>query len=231
MTPCNSVFRRVRVSAGPWLALTVLALGPETGARSLNQPGPAVSRSAVPQKTDRPTPAQTGTAQSKRTSPTIPALPQVPGARPFNYLRGALPRPPARPDERVVFQLDRQDGPQTFTLRQLEALPTVRYTTYHPQLKQHAVYEGVPLRDLAALGGFVGRDVRVHASNGFVSTIRAQDYLQEPVMLAYRMDGKPVPVLKKGPLTVVLPRTPERFYTPPYSAAWVWFAERLSPVP
>lgn len=174
---------------------------------------------------------------------SVPALPPSP----FTYLHGESPRPAARPDERVLFQVDSQvdsqlngrpggppDGaarPQTFTLRQLQALPAVRYATYQPQLKREATYEGVPLRDLAALGGFAGRDVRVYASNGFVATIRAHDYLHEPVMLAYRMNGQAIPVLQKGPLTVVLPRRPARFFTPAYGAAWVWFAVRLGPVP
>lgn len=230
MIPPNPAFRRVRVRPSLWLALAALALGPGTDARSPEQAG--ASQGAVRAAT-RPEAARSVAAPPApaKKAPSVPALPQVPGAQPFPYLRGARPRPPARPDERVVFRLESSTGPQTFTLRQLQALPAALYTTYHPQLKQEAVYEGVPLRDLAALGGFAGQDLRVYASNGFVTTIRARDYLQEPVMLAYRMDGRPIPVLKKGPLTVVLPRRPERFYTPPYSAAWVWFAERLGPVP
>jgi hypothetical protein len=73
--------------------------------------------------------------------------------------------------------------------------------------------------------------VRVAAANGFVSTIQASDYMNFPIMLAYSADGKPIPVLKKGPLTVVLPGQPERFHQGVYSAAWVWFAERLAPSP
>jgi hypothetical protein len=208
VAPLNPASRRLRVRLSVLLLLSVL-VPLSLGSATQNTATPA-TRALV-----------------KRAGEKVPPLPPSP----FTYLHGARPRPPARPDERILFQLDGTAGPQTFTLRQLQALPAVRYITYQPQLKREAVYEGVPLRDLAALGGFVGRDLRVYASNGFVATILSRDYLNEPVMLAYRMDGKPIPVLQKGPLTVVLPRQPARFFTPAYSAAWVWFAVRLGPVP
>ncbi|GGO20166.1 molybdopterin-dependent oxidoreductase [Deinococcus humi] len=208
MAPLNpaSWHRRVRLS----VLLSLIALIPLSSG--------SATQNAVTSTTKGPV---------NRAGGRVPPLPPSP----FTYLHGARPLPAARPDERVIFQLDGPGAPQTFTLRQLQALPTVRYTTLQPQLKQEAVYEGVPLRDLAALGGFAGRDVRVYASNGFVATILAHDYLNEPVMLAYRVGGQPIPVLQKGPLTVVLPRRPARFFTPAYSAAWVWFAVRLGPVP
>lgn len=163
------------------------------------------------------------------------ALAQTPGTPAnlpaFTYLHAARPLPKATATERVVFTVETPQGRSTFTLKQLQALPAVTYQTWHPQLRRFHRYEGVPLRDLAQQGGFLGRDVRLYASNGFVSTIHAQDYLTSPIMLAYRADDKPIPVLEKGPLTVVLPPRPQRFATAAYSGAWVWFAERLTPVP
>lgn len=204
-----------------FLALSTLTLLPFSSARGPESrpPGKTVPVRPVIER------------QIARQTVTVPPTPQALPPSPFRYVYGASTRPTALPDERIVFRLDGTTGPQTFTLRQLQALPSVRYTTCQPQLKREAVYQGVPLRDLAALGGFAGRDVRVYAVNGFVATIRARDYLQEPIMLAYRMDGQAIPVLQKGPLTVVLPRRPERFFSPVYAAAWVWFAVRLGPVP
>ena len=89
----------------------------------------------------------------------------------------------------------------------------------------------MPLRDLARLGGFAGQDMRLHASNGYVTTIRARDYLAAPIMLAYSSGGRPIPVLEKGPLTVVLPPDPQRFPPRLYGSAWVWFVERITAVP
>ncbi|GAA5447446.1 hypothetical protein Ddep01_01197 [Deinococcus depolymerans] len=147
----------------------------------------------------------------------------------FTYVRAAQATPRVQPGERRALTISTGHSDLKLTLGQLQAMPAVRYTTPHPQLKRTFTYEGVTLRDLAARGGFLGRDLRVYASNGFASTIRADDYMNWPIMLAYRADGAPIPILQKGPLTVVLPERPERFHTGEYSAAWVWFAERIAP--
>ncbi|GGM13106.1 hypothetical protein [Deinococcus aerophilus] len=162
----------------------------------------------------------------------IPATPPKAAALPaFPYVHGARPMPRALPGERTVFTLEGPSGEQDLTLRQLQALPAVRYATTHLQLKRTLTYQGVPLRDLAARGGFAGKDLRISASNGFSAVIRAADYLKEPIMLAYLQDGQPISILDKGPLTVVLPPGPTRFTSPTYASAWVWFAVRVAPVP
>ncbi|MGM9320428.1 molybdopterin-dependent oxidoreductase [Deinococcus aquaticus] len=148
----------------------------------------------------------------------------------FQYVRAAQPTPRARPGERTALTISTGRAELNLTLSQLRAMPAVRYTTAHMQLKKTITYEGVTLRDLAARGGFAGKDLRLSAANGFASTIRADDYMNWPVMLAYQADGAPIPVLQKGPLTVVLPQTPDRFHTADYSSAWVWFVERIAPV-
>ncbi|PNY82970.1 hypothetical protein [Deinococcus koreensis] len=160
----------------------------------------------------------------------IPARP-LPRYRAFNYVRPARPTPSAQPGEEQLLTVQNGAARLSLTLRQLQAMPAVRYRVRHPQLNRFYTYEGVPLRDLAVLGGFAGKDLRIYASNGFVSTILAKDYLSYPIMLAYAADGAPIPVLQKGPLTVVLPASADRFHSPLYSAAWVWFAERITPVP
>nr|WP_246363343.1 hypothetical protein [Deinococcus budaensis] len=149
----------------------------------------------------------------------------------FSYSRPGRPLPAAQPGERVLLTLEGKAGAQALTRSQLLALPTVRYTTRHAQLQRTFSYEGVPLRDLAALGGFAGRDMRLYASNGYVTTIRARDYLAAPIMLAHSAGGRPIPVLEKGPLTVVLPPDPQRFPARLYGSAWVWFVERVTAAP
>jgi hypothetical protein len=152
-------------------------------------------------------------------------------AAPFAYTRAAQPMPSALPGERVLLRLEGQGKTHALTRRQLLALPTVRYTTTHAQLKRTFTYEGVALRDLARLGGFAGQDMRLYASNGYVTTIRARDYMQAPIMLAHTADGRPIPVLEKGPLTVVLPPDPQRFPARLYGATWVWFVARITAAP
>ncbi|UBV43263.1 hypothetical protein LAJ19_03330 [Deinococcus taeanensis] len=162
---------------------------------------------------------------------TAPAAASNPATWPaFSYVRAAQLTPKARPGERPALTIDATGGPLRLTLSQLQAMPAVRYMTEHRQLKKTYTYEGVPLRDLAARGGFAGKDLRVYASNGFFTTIKASDYMTLPIMLAYKADGAAIPVLQKGPLTVVLPKGPARLQGPEYSSAWVWFVERIAPL-
>ncbi|MDB5044783.1 MAG: hypothetical protein JWQ08_833 [Deinococcus sp.] len=163
-------------------------------------------------------------------SSPIPALPNPP--RTFHYLRPAKTvLPAAKPGERVMLTLERPEGSLKLTRTQLLALPTMRYTTEQPQLHRTFTYEGVPLRDLAWLGGFLGKDLRVYASNGFITVIRASDYLSTPLMLAHTASGKPIPILEKGPLTVVIPADATRLSARLYSRYWVWYAVKIAPAP
>lgn len=149
----------------------------------------------------------------------------------FHYLRTARPIPASQPGERPLLRLEGKAQTLTLTRTQLLALPTVRYATRHAQLGRTFTYEGVPLRDLARLGGFAGQDMRLHASNGYVTTIAARDYAAAPIMLAHTANGRPIPILDKGPLTVVLPQDERRFPRRQYGSAWVWFVERVTPAP
>ncbi|THF68271.1 hypothetical protein E7T06_17370 [Deinococcus sp. Arct2-2] len=151
---------------------------------------------------------------------------------PFQYLRpGRSMLPAAKPGERVMLTLESPGGRFKLTRAQLLALPTMRYTTEQPQLHRTFTYEGVPLRDLARLGGFAGKDLRVYASNGFMTIIRASDYLNTPMMLAHTAGGKTIPVLEKGPLTIVIPSNATQLPARLYSRYWVWYAVKISPAP
>lgn len=148
----------------------------------------------------------------------------------FTYAHGPRPAPPRAPGEATLLELAGPAGPIRLTLKQLQALPAVRYATLHRQLQRTFTYQGVTLRDLAVRGGFAGRDLRVYASNGYFTTVLARDYMNDPIMLAYSADNRPISPEAKGPLTVVLPPQPARYHSAAYSAAWVWFAERITPV-
>ena len=152
---------------------------------------------------------------------------------PFPYLHGALTMPAARPGDAVLFTLQGAGTSRGFTLAQLQALPAVGYEAVQPQLARRHRYLGVPLRDLAALAGLSGQHLRVLGSDDFGATIRADDYLTYPVMLAYSADAQPISPAQKGPLLVVFPnvQAPNRFPTRVYGSAWVWFAESLGRAP
>jgi hypothetical protein len=136
--------------------------------------------------------------------------------------------PAARPAPTLA--LGPSTSPRVLTLEQLRALPSVTYRVEQPQLRRSFSYRGVTLRDLAELGGFGGQDLRLYASNGYLALIRARDYLNAPIMVAYEADGHAISVRDKGPLTVVLPPEPARYRTLAYSGAWVWYVNRLTPV-
>ncbi|MFO0879742.1 MAG: molybdopterin-dependent oxidoreductase [Gemmataceae bacterium] len=87
-------------------------------------------------------------------------------------------------------------------------------------LSNHAVWEGVPLRDVLRLLGKVGDFHRINitgyhdASNSrshfhSVSASRAQvmenPLRDPPIILAYRMNGAPIPQDRGGPVRVIVP--------------------------
>lgn len=157
----------------------------------------------------------------------------------YSYIRTGIRTrqhlPVAKPAEQVLLTLERRTRRGnikrlTLTYSQLLALPTLRYKATQLQLGRAFTYDGVPLRDLAELGGFVGKDLRIYASNGFVVTIPASEYLQNAIMLAHTANGQPISVLQKGPLEVVLPPE-QRFVAKEYGSYWVWFVARIAPAP
>ena len=115
------------------------------------------------------------------------------------------------------------------TRAQLMALPAATLVTRHAQLGRTFTYQGVLLKTLATAMHSSGQDLRVYASNGFVATISAPDYLTAPILLAYSANGEPISILDKGPLTIVLPSGDPRFAHK--GSYWVWFVERVTPAP
>lgn len=143
---------------------------------------------------------------------------------------GAGPAPRTVPRPPPTLTLGSGTAQRVLTLDQLRALPSVTYRVEHPQLGRSFTYKGVMLRDLAELGGFGGQDMRLYASNGYLALIRAREYMNAPIMVAYEADGHAITVRDKGPLTVVLPPEPARYRTSAYSGAWVWYVNRLTSV-
>ncbi|MFC3860833.1 hypothetical protein ACFOPQ_08655 [Deinococcus antarcticus] len=158
--------------------------------------------------------------------PTAP-VPTAPVPSPVSF--GAFRLPAAQAGEKRLLTLEFGRSRLQLTRNQLKALPAATLVTRHAQLGRTSAYQGVLLKTLASAMHSSGRDLRVYASNGFVTTIPAQDYLNAPIMLAYAANGKPISILEKGPLTIVLPSADARFQNK--GAYWVWFVERLTPVP
>ena len=185
-------------------------------------PSPAQEqKQSAAKSTATPLPRSSGTP-----TPTVPA-PTAPAPSRVSF--GAFRLPAAQAGEKRLLTLEFGRSRLQLTRNQLKALPAATLVTRHAQLGRTSTYQGVLLKTLASAMHSSGRDLRVYASNGFVTTIPAQAYLNAPIMLAYAANGKPISILEKGPLTIVLPSADARFQNK--GAYWVWFVERLTPVP
>lgn len=89
--------------------------------------------------------------------------------------------------------------------RSLGALGTVQVTTSVPWNPEPHVWEGVPLRRLLNSVSGQGRPIRLKALNDYEARIPWQDLERYDPILAWHLDGQPIPVRAKGPLIVIYP--------------------------
>lgn len=206
------------------------SVGPGRADQSLPPPGLALLHPSPPRAGGREPSLETSrppVIRSKRSQTGVQGV--VRTAATENVTLGAYRLPAASPAEKRRLTLDSGAGRVQLTRTQLMSLPSSTLVTRHAQLGRTFTYQGVLLRTVAAAMNITGKDIRVYASNGFVSTITAEDYLKAPIMLAYAANGKPISIVEKGPLTIVLPANDPDFQHK--AAYWVWFVERLTPAP
>lgn len=87
----------------------------------------------------------------------------------------------------------------------LEALPaktTIADTPWYPAKTRFEGPLGSALLDLV---GATGTMLRVTALNDYVVEIPVSDFRKWPVILATKIDGKPISVREKGPIFVIYP--------------------------
>lgn len=216
--------------------LTTLTLTSGAAAEPASTPARLPRHAPAGALDSRPTPSSPAQEQkqsaAKSTATPLPRsagtpTPTAPVPSPVSF--GAFRLPAAQAGEKRLLTLEFGWSRLQLTRNQLKALPAATLVTRHAQLGRTSTYQGVLLKTLASAMHSSGRDLRVYASNGFVTTIPAQDYLNAPIMLAYAANGKPISILEKGPLTIVLPSADARFQNK--GVYWVWFVERLTPVP
>jgi hypothetical protein len=115
--------------------------------------------------------------------------------------------------------------PQTaqFTLPMLAALPQHTITTKLPWHDGERSYSGPLLRDVLAAAKLQAAQARFIALNDYKTDIPLSDATDYPVVLAIRLDGKPMLVRDKGPLFVMYPfdKHPELRQTK-YFSRCVW---------
>ena len=111
----------------------------------------------------------------------------------------------------------------TFDMAALDGLPQTAVTTTTPWYDGARTFSGPLLRTVLQQAGVTGTTLKITALNDYSVEIPAEDLDLYGVVLASRIDGKPLSVRDKGPLFVISPfdsRTDlkqEKFYS---RAAW-----------
>ena len=96
-------------------------------------------------------------------------------------------------------------GRADFDMAMLAALPQHSFTTRTPWFAETKKFTGPLLRDVLATVGAQGKALKATGLNNFNSHMPADDAVQFPVIVAWLMDGKPMPIRDKGPLFIVYP--------------------------
>jgi hypothetical protein len=95
--------------------------------------------------------------------------------------------------------------PVRFDLASLKSLPVTRLTTMTPWTDGENLFEGVRIRDLLERLGAKGDVVLADAVDDYQVRIPMEDIRDYDVIVAYAMNGEPLPADDKGPLWIIYP--------------------------
>lgn len=146
----------------------------------------------------------------------IPFLPPKSGVRPMLMLSAALfLLPPAwalqPPTGAVILTISgkvgetNQAGAAVFDLAMLEALPQRSFVTSTPWYKEPTKFTGPLLRDVLSAAKAQGVTLEATALNDYKTSIPVDDARQFDVIVAHRINDKPISVRTKGPLFIIYP--------------------------
>ncbi|GAA0363214.1 molybdopterin-dependent oxidoreductase [Serratia ureilytica] len=100
----------------------------------------------------------------------------------------------------------------------------IKTTTSWTELGHVVDFEGVKFKDLLNVVGARGKTLRMRALNDYWVDIPVSDVEEFDMLLANKMDGKPLKVRDFGPYFVIYPM--DKFYgklnTPVYQARHIW---------
>lgn len=135
---------------------------------------------------------------------------------------GAVTITNAEADGRRIARIDRE---------MLAALPQRSFRTATPWHTGTPEFRGPTLRDVLAMVGARGREMRVTAINDYASSVPVAD-ADLDVVLATHIDGAPIPVREKGPLFIVFNFDGQpRLRTEQYFSRSVWQVKSIEVVP
>lgn len=145
---------------------------------------------------------------------------------------GALePATLPKADDTVAFVVITDTRESPVTVRELEALGLYRVTTTSPWEEGNLTFEGVLFSNVVEhLGLGEANAVRLRALDSYTQVIPRQDWVDKPLILATRQDGKQLTRRTQGPTRIIYP-LPEY---PAYNAAlhdgrWVWLIDSVEP--
>jgi hypothetical protein len=120
--------------------------------------------------------------------------------------------------------------PVAFDLSALRSLPVTKVTTMTPWTDGEDLYEGVRVRDLLArVGGADGKVLLADAVDDYQVTIPIEDIRDYDVIVAYAVNGKPLPEDDKGPLWIIYPYSQhDGLQKDLYFSRSVWQLNRLT---
>lgn len=92
-----------------------------------------------------------------------------------------------------------------FDMSMIERMPQSSLTTRTPWYSQPRTFTGPLLRDVLAAAAAQGSILRASALNDYRVDIPMEDVQRFDVVLAHRLDDKPMSVRDKGPLFIIYP--------------------------
>lgn len=141
-----------------------------------------------------------------------------------------FPRPAGPVLLTVTGKIEKTNGDAVAFLDEniLSAFPEHRIETRTPWTDGVARFEGVLLSDVLTAVGARGNSLFAEAINGYRIELPISDAEEFGVLLAMRMDGKPLSRRDKGPLWIVYPRDSiAEIRDERYDSRWVWQLNRL----
>jgi len=119
----------------------------------------------------------------------------------------ALSSPKGKVVLTISGKIDESNSPQgaQFDMAMIEKLPQRSFTTLTPWEKEPIQFRGPLLRDVLAAVKAQGSVIKAMALNDYQSSIPVEDAMKFDMVMATKMNGKPIPIKTKGPLFIVYP--------------------------
>ena len=119
---------------------------------------------------------------------------------------GMLLAPPVRADGLALHVTGKlRDGDAELDAAALSAMGKVDLVTATPWTEGEIRFSGVPFEVLQAALGMQGDEVVLRALNDYSVLTSAAVLVSKGAMVAFEIDGKPIPVREKGPFWIIFP--------------------------